>query len=147
VRRLVALMAVMAMVIAACGDDDGGGDAIEIGDPWARTSAMVQNAGAAYMTITAGESGDTLLGVSVDASIAAMAELHESTMGDNGMMTMSMVPSIEIPANGSVSLEPGGYHVMLMNLEAPLESGQTFEITLEFERAGEQTVTVEVREG
>ena len=145
-RRLVALLAVLAMVFAACGDDDGG-DAIEIGDPWARTSAMVQNAGAAYMTITAGDSGDTLIGVSVDSSVAGMAELHQSAMGDDGMMTMSMVPSIHVPANGSVSLEPGGYHVMLMNLAAPLEAGQTFEITLEFETAGEKTVTVEVREG
>ena len=144
-RRRIALMAVVVMVFAACGDD-GTDDGIEIGDPWARSSAMVQNAGAAYMTITAGEAGDTLIGASVDSSVAAMAELHESSMDDEGMMSMSAVESIPVPANGSVSLEPGGYHVMLMDLAAPLESGAEFEITLEFETAGEITVTVEVRE-
>lgn len=145
-RRAVALVAVLTMVFAACGDDDTG-DGIEIGDPWARASAMVQNAGAAYMTISAGEEGDTLIGVSVDSSVAGMAELHQSAMGDDGMMTMEMVPSIPVPANGSVSLEPGGYHVMLMNLAAPLQTGEEFEITLQFENAGEITVTVEIREG
>ena len=145
-RRVVALMAVMAISIAACGDDDGG-NGLEIGDPWARTSAAVQNAGAAYMTISAGDTADTLIGVSVDSSVAAMAELHQSTMGDDGMMAMSMVPSIPVPANGSVSLEPGGYHVMLMNLAGSLVAGEEFEITLQFENAGEMSVTVEIREG
>jgi hypothetical protein len=99
------------------------------------------------MTISAGDTADTLIGVSVDSSVAGMAELHESTMGDDGMMAMSMVPSIPVPANGSVSLEPGGYHVMLMNLAGPLVAGEEFEITLQFENAGEMTVTVESREG
>jgi hypothetical protein len=136
----------MAIAVAACGDDDGG-NGLEIGDPWARTSAAVQNAGAAYMTISAGDVADVLVGVTVDSSVAGMAELHQSTMGDDGMMVMSPVESIAVPANGSVSLEPGGYHVMLMNLAAPLEAGAEFELTLEFETVGEMTVTVEVREG
>ena len=137
-------MVVMAIAFAACGDDAGG---IEIGDPWARTSAMVQNAGAVYLTISGGDAADTLIGVAVDPSIAAMAELHESSMGEGGMMQMQMVPAISVPANGSVSLEPGGYHVMLMDLVAPLETGQEFGLTLKFENAGDVQVTVEVREG
>jgi len=145
VKRALALIAAMAIGISACSDDGSGG--IEIDDPWARTSATVQNAGAAYMTITAGDTADALVGVSVDTSVAGMAQLHESTMGADGMMMMNAVPSIEVPANASVSLEPGGYHVMLMSLAEPLVAGAEFDLTLEFEGAGDVVVTVTVRDG
>lgn len=143
-KRAFALIAAMAIGITACGGDDSGG--IEIDDPWARTSATVQNAGAAYMTLTAGDTADTLVGVSVDSSVAGMAQLHESVTGADGMMMMRAVPSIEVPANASVSLEPGGYHVMLMNLAEPLVAGAEFDLTLEFEGAGDVVVTVTVRD-
>jgi hypothetical protein len=84
--------------------------------------------------------------VSVDTSVAGMAQLHESTMGADGMMMMNAVPSIEVPANASVSLEPGGYHVMLMSLAEPLVAGAEFDLTLEFEGAGDVVVTVTVRD-
>ncbi|MCU0274542.1 MAG: copper chaperone PCu(A)C, partial [Acidimicrobiales bacterium] len=61
-------------------------------------------------------------------------------------MTMRPVDGIDLPAGEAVALEPGGLHVMLLDLPAPLEIGQTYELTLTFEQAGEQTVTVEVRE-
>lgn len=143
-KRVIGLVAVLVMVATACGDDDSSG--IQIGDPWARTSAAVQNAGAAYMTITAANA-DELTGVSVDSSVAGMAELHESTMGTDGMMMMQAVPSIDLPANASISLEPGGYHVMLMNLAEPLVTGAEFDLTLHFAVAGDITVAVVVREG
>lgn len=75
-------------------------------------------------------------------------ETTETTaaMGDD-TMTMQEVERIELPAGETVALEPGGYHIMLLELAAPLEVGETFELTLEFEEAGERTVTVEVREG
>ena len=73
-----------------------------------------------------------------------------TAMGDDdegmGTMTMQPVDSIELPAGETVSLEPGGYHVMLLDLAAPLEVGDTFELTLSFEHAPDQTITVEVRE-
>ena len=61
-------------------------------------------------------------------------------------MTMQPVDSIELPAGEEVSLEPGGYHIMLLDLVAPLEVGDTFDIVLTFENAGEVTVTAEVRD-
>lgn len=67
---------------------------------------------------------------------------------DHGDGTMSMQPvdGIEVPAGEEVVLEPGGYHVMLLELAEPLEEGETFDLTLTFAEAGEQTVTVEVRD-
>jgi copper(I)-binding protein len=153
--RILGALALL-LSVAACGDDDAA-DGITIGDPWARASAMTQNAGAVYMQIDAGANGDTLLGVSVSSDIAAMAELHETVMVDDGSgttmadgmgaMTMQAIESLAIPSNGTVSLEPGGYHIMLMDLVDPLVSGETFEVTLRFEDSGDQTIQVEVREG
>ena len=65
---------------------------------------------------------------------------------DAGMMEMRPVDRIEIPAGGTVALEPGGYHIMLLELVAPLEAGTTIEVTLVFEEAGEQVVTADVRD-
>ncbi len=166
--RFAAVVAVVALAGAACGDDSASG--VTVTDAWARTSPSMTNAGAAYFTVTAGADGDTLLSASVPASVAAEAQLHEvvevpmtsttmdmtsTTMDDMGGstttmamtgMAMQQVESVAIPANGSLEFKPGSYHVMLMNLAAPLETGQTFELTLHFEKAGDVTVTVEVRE-
>jgi hypothetical protein len=142
VKRTILLFIGLMLAVTACGSDGG----IEIEDAWARTSAGMQSAGAVYMTINGGDEADTLVGASVDSSVAAMTEVHETTMGDDDQMTMQEVEGIEIPADGSVSLEPGGYHIMLMQLAEPLETGAEFTVTLSFEDAGDVDVTVEVRE-
>ena len=96
------------------------------------------------------------------ASSGAQAELtaygHEGEEGETGTtgttmggmgggaMTMQEVSSIEIPAGGSVQLKPGGYHIMLMELAAPLKKGETVAITLTFEKAGTQTVQAPVKD-
>jgi copper(I)-binding protein len=61
-------------------------------------------------------------------------------------MTMRPVAGIDVPAKGTVQLEPGGYHIMLIDLVAPLTKGQTFELTLTFQHAGAKTVTATVRD-
>jgi len=80
--------------------------------------------------------------------------MSSTTMGDSsssttdamvGMM-MREVESVAIPANGSLLFKPGAYHVMLMDLAAPLVAGETFDLTLTFERAGDVSVTAEVRD-
>lgn len=170
----VTLLAVSALVFAGCGDDEAtespstespavdvtdAGITVEVSDVWARTSPMMTSAGAVYMTIQSAK-GDELVAVAVDASIAGDAQIHETvteggssdsmpmdTMGGaSGQMTMQEVGSIMIPAGETVQLQPGGYHIMLLDLAAPLELGQTFELTLSFADAGDLTVTVEVRD-
>lgn len=172
-RMAVAGLVAAALLLAACGSSDGGSssssttstpDALEITNVWARKSPMATTAGAVYLDITS-PTDDKLLGASVPTDIAATTEVHETvaaddtstTMGDMGdmgdmggdpgAMTMRPVESIDLPAGETVKLEPGGYHIMLLDLVKPLEVGQTFDVTLTFEQAGEQTVTAEVREG
>ena len=129
---------------------------ITVSDVWARESAMSSGNGAVYLTIenTTGVV-DKLLSVSVPNSFAQTAQIHETVMGDStsmttlagaaGMMSMKQVSSVTIPAGGSVTFEPGGYHVMLMGLSAPLEVGGTFEVNLGFMNAGTIKVTATVR--
>lgn len=146
-------------------DDTATGPAIEVVDAWARTSPIEATAGAAYMTIlNRGDIDDALVAVSVDESVAGRAELHETRaagaddgmddasggMGDDTetsgaaptapMMEMVRVDRIPVPAGGSTTLEPGGLHVMLLEMPAPLEEGTELELTLTFERAGELVV-------
>ena len=87
--------------------------------------------------------------------IAASAEVHEVVPAEGsdtsmpmgtGEMVMREVEAIEIPAGEMVMLMPGGYHVMLIDLVAPLEIGQTFDVVLAFENAGDVVVPVEVRD-
>lgn len=66
--------------------------------------------------------------------------------GGTGMMEMRPVDRIEVPAGETVALEPGGYHIMLLELAAPLEAGTTLEVTLTFEESGEHAVTADVRD-
>ena len=142
-KRAVGTLIAIALVAAGC----GGGGEVTVDDVWARTSPSLADAGAVYMTITGGDTEDRLVAVSVPAEVAAVAQVHETSADDAGMMSMQEVGEIDVPAGGTLMLEPGGYHVMLMQLAEPLVTGATFEVTLSFESAGDMTVSVEVREG
>jgi copper(I)-binding protein len=112
-----------------------------ISDAWLRPPAAPGAPAAAYLTITnPGAVADALVGVSSPAAMTC--ELHETSTDSSGMTGMHPVDRLEIPAGGSVKLEPGGYHLMLMGMKDMI-AGSTFELRLEFEHAG--TVTVQVR--
>ena len=155
----LALLAIAPHALAACGGDDP----ITIEGQWARTSPAMASMGAAYMDVTSSE-GDQLVGVSVPASIAARAEIHEMVPADvpmddsmdesmedgemdmdMGAMVMQQIMALDLPAGETVSLEPGGYHVMLIDLAEPLAEGDTFNVTLDFAEADDLTVEVVVR--
>ena len=191
---LLALVAVLALVAAACGDDDA--EALSTSDVWARTSPAMADAGAVYMTVES-DDGVSIVGATVNESVAARVELHETTMADGAMegdmadteemadtddmaveddmadtddmaveddmadtddmamedgdhgggaMMMQEVEAIEVPAGGSVSLEPGGLHIMLLELAEPLEAGTSFDLTLILDDGEEHQVSVEVRD-
>jgi hypothetical protein len=86
------------------------------------------------------DQADSLIYAQTD--IAERSEIHESMMGSDGSMHMQMHPSLEIPANGSLELSPGGYHVMLIGLIDDLTPGEEFTLRLRFEKAGEISVPV-----
>lgn len=114
---------------------------LEIADVWARKTRRTMSA-AVYLSIhNATGKPDTLL--SAQTERAAMATLHLSGEQD-GVMRMEMQDSVPIPAGETVLFEPGGLHIMLMQLTEPLEEGSVFPLTLAFEQAGEVTVYVDV---
>ncbi len=110
---------------------------------WTRATAPRAPNGGAFLTIrNAGAQDDRLVSVSTPA--AARAELHSHTMAD-GMMRMRPVEGgIAVPAGGSAELQPGGLHVMMMGLKAPLVQGTSIPVTLTFEKAGTATIDVPV---
>jgi copper(I)-binding protein len=140
-RRTLALVAVLVLVATACAEDDA---SLGIDDVWSRVSTGEN--GAVYMVISGGDADAALIGVAVGTDVAAMAQIHESSMNSDGAMSMSMIPQLEIPAGADVVLAPGGVHVMLMGLADSLEEGDTFEVTLTFDNGTERTVTAEVRD-
>jgi hypothetical protein len=99
---------------------------------------------AAYMIIrNPGDAPDRL--IKAESDVANIVELHTSEMKD-GVMSMRQVEAIEAPANGEVTLEPGGFHVMLIDVTKDLKVGDTVNLTLTFENAGEMDVQATVRE-
>jgi hypothetical protein len=126
----------------ACGAGDAAAQTaqIAIDHAWARATPGNSKVGAAYATIRS-PAADRL--VAAATPVAQRAELHTVEM--SGMvMKMRPVAGIDIPAGTPVSLRPGGYHIMLTGLARPLRTGETFALTLTFEKAGARTVTVAV---
>lgn len=126
-------LAQVAAAPAQAADYDLG--AIHISQPWSRATPKGASSGAAYMTITnKGTAPDRVSCVSSDAS--AECQIHSMTM-ENGVMKMRPVEGgLEIKPGETVTLKPGGFHVMLVNLKNPLEQGKSVELTLKFEKAG-----------
>ena len=113
-------------------------------DAFPRASAVpTANAGAVYMTLmNHGAGADRLLSITTEA--AAAAHLHETKEVD-GVVKMLPVEALEIPVNGMAEMKPGGLHIMLMGLKAPLKLGETLKLQLTFEQAG--VIDVEARVG
>jgi hypothetical protein len=135
------LLCVAVLLMSACAAAAGG---VAIKDPFARASPAAAETGGAFMTIiNNGKAADRLISGSSPAAKAV--ELHE-TVDENGVMKMVAHPEgWEIPAGGTLELKPGGKHIMLIGLTAPLEAGKTIQITLNFEKAGAKTIEIPVK--
>ena len=104
---------------------------VTISDSWVRPTVAGQKATGAFMKITAKENSKLL---SVSSPVAGVAEVHEMKM-EKDVMKMAAVPSLDIPAGKSVELKPGSYHVMLMDLKAPLADKTNVPVILMFENS------------
>jgi len=140
IKTLIAATAVatLTMTSAAMAGD------ITVSKPWARASAGMAKAGAAFMYIL-NETGkdDTLIGAK--ANVSKKVELHTHLM-DNGVMKMRQVKGgIPVKNGATQELKPGSFHVMFMGLEKPFKEGTTIPVTLVFEHAGEKNIDVEVQ--
>lgn len=139
-RTLTTMLALLAtLLLAACAGSGEPGE-IEVSD--ARIPVPAGPNGAAYMTLTnVGDADDRLVGA--DTDVAETVELHE-TQTEGGSMRMQQVDGIAIPAGGEAVLEQGGLHVMLLGVDQDLSEGDTVGLTLSFEQADDQDVSVEV---
>ena len=115
--------------------------AAEITSPWVRPTAPGAKVGGAFMTVVGGKEADRI--VSGSSPVAAVVELHTHIM-EGGVAKMRAIPAIDVPAGGKVELKPGGLHIMLINLKAPLKAGEAVPLKLRFEKAGEIEVNVPV---
>ena len=107
---------------------------ISVTDAWARATMPGQPVSGAYMQIQADADARLL---SVSSSVVPRVEVHEMNM-DGGVMRMREVKAIELPKGKTVSLEPGGFHIMLMNLKKPIAAGDVIPLTLVVESGGKQ---------
>jgi copper(I)-binding protein len=142
------LLFVALLTLAACEPAPGvetEEEGLSVEEVWARPADTTGAArSAAYFTLRNGTAEPVRL-VGVRTDVARVAEIHLS-FEENGMMRMRpVVDGVEVAPGEAVAFEPGGYHVMLIDLQRPLAAGDRFPLALTFEGADEREVEVEVR--
>jgi copper(I)-binding protein len=125
-----------ALSVASCTKPVG----LEVTDAWTRDTIGRTDNAAVFMTISSG-TPDRLL--SASAPVAKNTDLM-TMAGGSSAMEMTYVQGVDVPAKTPVRLNPAGLHVWLAGLNHPLRAGQTFPLTLKFEKAGQRQVTVSV---
>lgn len=114
---------------------------VTVKDPWVRATVPAAKASGAFMLLQSAQ--DARL-VEVRSPVAGMVEIHQMSM-DNGMMKMSAVDGIDLPAGKPVALASGGYHVMLMGLKQQMKEGDTIPLTLVVQKKDKKLETVDVK--
>ena len=133
------VIAILA-IASACG---GGQEKIIVKDAWARPGLEGGNSGV-FLTIENHSGVDDQL-LNAVSNISSAVELHKTIMED-GVMKMKQQVSVPIPANEQIDFKPGDLHIMLIELKSGLNVGDEFDVSLDFEHAGEIDLTVIVKE-
>ncbi len=116
---------------------------IEIKSPFVRATLPNQPAGGGFMTLTnIGSEEDRLIAGA--SEISERVEIHEMKMDGDVMKMRELADGLPVPAGETVELKPGGYHIMFMGLKGPFVEGETVEVQLTFEKAGEVTIQMPV---
>lgn len=136
--RHLSLVAIAAWAAAASLPASG---QVTIREPWVRGTVPAQKSTGAFMKL---ESASDVALVGAASPAAAVVEIHEMKH-EGGVMRMSAVKRLDLPAGRPVVLEPGGYHVMLMGLNAQAREGERIPITLTFEDRAGKRFTVDVQ--
>ena len=113
---------------------------VQVSNPWIRGTVQGQKATGAFMDITS-KTPARLVGAS--SPVAGMVQIHHMTM-EGGIMKMSPVSGVDLPANQTVKLGPGGYHVMMMDLKQTLKAGDHVPLKLTFEMADRKRETLDL---
>lgn len=130
---------IVMLLMSGCADQVQG---LQVQDAWARAAASGGTSGAFVLIVNDGSQADRLTGAECGAARAV--EIHETTM-EGDIMRMRPVKAVEIPAGGQVELKPGSYHIMLIDLQRDLQTGEKIAITLEFAQAGKIEVEAHVK--
>lgn len=140
--RLFVLIVAIGVFTATSAQAESPMPTIQIEQAWARASAGQAKTGVAYLALAnTGEAGDRLIGA--ESPVADHVEFHLN-IDDDGIMRMRKVDAIDVEPGEPVVFRPGGLHVMLMDLAAPLREGQQFLLALTFEKSGTVEVSVDV---
>lgn len=116
---------------------------LKIGHPWTRATPPTAPSGGGFLTVTnAGATADRL--VSATAATAGQVQIHEMKMDGSIMRMRELENGLEIPPGATVTLAPGGFHLMLMGLKEPFKEGTRIPVTLVFEKAGKIDVELMV---
>jgi len=127
------------LLLTSCGDPEAAD--IRVSNAWARPT-VGQAPGAVYLTVSnKGGVPDRLTGAFTDH--AAMAMVHQNEVVE-GVARMRMAGEINIPAHEQIEMRPGGTHIMLEGLKAPLRTGDDFDLVLKFRNSPDQAVKVTV---
>ena len=129
-----------ALALADCAKVSQGD--LSVSAAWSRATIGTARPAVFYVTIqNTGSTDDRLTGI--ETPVAGMPMLHETVMTE-GVASMPHAAAIDIPAGETISLAPGGFHGMLMDLEAELKEGESFPMTLQFEKAGKVSIDTEI---
>ena len=114
---------------------------VAVKDAWVRGTTPAQKATGAFMELT---SSDAAALLSAASPAAGVVEIHTMKMED-GVMKMRQIPKLDLPAGKGIKLQPGGNHVMLMDLKQQLKKGDVVPITLKIEGKDKQVQTLEIK--
>ena len=141
-RALIASLASAALVLTGPAfGQQAVTENLEISGGFARATAPLAKVGATFLTIRSLGAADRLVGFA--SPLCNRPELH-THINDDGIMRMRQVEAIEVPAGGVAELKPGGFHLMMIDLNEQLVEGGTVALTLVFEKAGEVALEVPV---
>lgn len=113
-----------------------------VDDAWVRATVPQQKATGMFAHITSAQGGKL---VAATSPVAAIVEIHEMAMEGNVMRMRALPAGLELPPGKTVKLEPGGYHVMLMDLKAQVKAGDTVPVTLVVEGKDGSRETLEIK--
>ncbi len=140
--RLLAVISLAAAILPAQAHEYTLGNLV-IGHPWSRATPGGAKVGAGYLVVNnKGTTADKL--VSATTAAAGRVEIHEMAMKDGVMTMRPLGGGLTIEPGKSITLAPGGFHLMLMELKAPFKQGDKVPLTLVFEKAGKIDVTLNV---
>jgi len=138
---LIMILLLTSFLSSGCGEEISG---ITVSDAWAHPGAEGGNSAVYFVIENSSDQADAL--IKAEAKVAESVEVHESKMDSNGMVKKQKRDRVSAPKNANTPFQPGGLHVMLVNLTQDLNVGDHFNLTLSFEQAGQVQVDAEVKQ-